>query len=408
MLTTRLLFAMSYSRPNQDLLNAARDKTDDSTTKLEIALEQGADLNITDIRIKNEVNTIGYKYTPLMWAAYNGQLNKVKYLISRGADIYATTGHHNTALHIAAREGKVEVADYLANLYPQLLTKEGEANKIPSEIAQTYGKYRKINELFAQSYYNPYFGPIKNQLAAEIALLIALNINDPITLKNLSLVNKAWNALAKQDIYQFQYEQSLRQYLPQHLQQLTWSQIYQHYFPGETAPKNTFVGFIKRLHTVYMQGDKIQMLVDKSKTEELKHDLIALPFILAHWDNKFPSNKKYREIKATEVEDNINHVIDIAKTGNIKLKVFRQLQDAANAELTEAKRSVNLYHNQCQERQPIFTVQVDNQATLSLCQTDQKSTLLASNGMFRVKDWRLAKDPYTSVINVERQMMSRK
>jgi ankyrin repeat protein len=57
--------------------------------------------------------TYGYRMTPLIHAARTGQLEIVKLLIGKGADIHARTSRSETALHWAAREGQEEVVVYL-------------------------------------------------------------------------------------------------------------------------------------------------------------------------------------------------------------------------------------------------------------------------------------------------------
>jgi ankyrin repeat protein len=57
--------------------------------------------------------TYGYRMTPLIQAARAGQLEIVKLLIGKGADIHATTSRSETALHWAASRGHEEVVAYL-------------------------------------------------------------------------------------------------------------------------------------------------------------------------------------------------------------------------------------------------------------------------------------------------------
>ncbi|CCD26259.1 palmitoyltransferase AKR1 NDAI_0H00850 [Naumovozyma dairenensis CBS 421] len=60
------------------------------------------------------VNDENERTTGLHWASINNRLSVVKYLISQGADVNATTGNLNaTPLHWAARYGYVYIVDYL-------------------------------------------------------------------------------------------------------------------------------------------------------------------------------------------------------------------------------------------------------------------------------------------------------
>ena len=59
--------------------------------------------------------------TPLLWAAYNGQLAIVEYLIEAGANVNAANASGKTALHIAVERGFTNVKNALlaagANVY---------------------------------------------------------------------------------------------------------------------------------------------------------------------------------------------------------------------------------------------------------------------------------------------------
>jgi len=53
--------------------------------------------------------------TPLHWAANNGHLSVVEYLVNQKADINAKNNVDWTPIHYAARDGHLSVVEYLVN-----------------------------------------------------------------------------------------------------------------------------------------------------------------------------------------------------------------------------------------------------------------------------------------------------
>ena len=51
--------------------------------------------------------------TPLLWAALCGQLDVVKCLVDKGADVNAMDKHGGTPLSVAVAIGKVDVIEFL-------------------------------------------------------------------------------------------------------------------------------------------------------------------------------------------------------------------------------------------------------------------------------------------------------
>jgi len=56
-----------------------------------------------------------FNWTPLHWAAQNGHLSVVDYLVNNKADINSKSEENWTPLHIAARNGYIHVVKYLVN-----------------------------------------------------------------------------------------------------------------------------------------------------------------------------------------------------------------------------------------------------------------------------------------------------
>ena len=65
-------------------------------------------------------------YTALHYAAYQGELDVVKELIGRGAEVNAQTGQGITPLHLAARKGHKDVVEYLV--------KKAKAKDLPDNV----------------------------------------------------------------------------------------------------------------------------------------------------------------------------------------------------------------------------------------------------------------------------------
>jgi len=53
--------------------------------------------------------------TPLHYAAWNGHLSVVEYLVNQKADINAKNKNNWTPLHYAAQNGHLSVVEYLVN-----------------------------------------------------------------------------------------------------------------------------------------------------------------------------------------------------------------------------------------------------------------------------------------------------
>lgn len=392
MITTRLVFKATFSNANQKLLNATRDPKITGIKLIEEALEEGANINVRDIRINNEFSSIGFEYTPLMWAAYNNKVDQVAYLLKRGANLNLTTRYNNTAFHIAAREGKNEVVLLLGNLYPELLSKQGQYNQLPQEIARANGPQRKINETFENNFYDPYFGTIKNGIAFEIALAIIINIKDPLTLKTLCSINKAWLKLTRSEYFQHYYQETIKTLLPEGLREFPWENIYQHYFPNSTIPEDPFIGFLRRIHTAYFVGHSIDVLENKPFSQRFFEGILAIGFVLAH-QGDFPGSQKLREIPIEEIEDDLICTIQAYRQVNTTFQIFHELKTAAHHEYNGSHQPNNYSGGYCISRKPIVEIKLDTKGAIESLniRRGQLQPSVNANNLLRVTHWRLQK-----------------
>jgi len=105
---------------------------------------------VISLRQKNSVSGFGRVYQKqefvskndaLRWACKSGNLKDVMELIKKGADITNATSYGNTALHLAAMEGRLEVVKHLVGTGKAIkcsaLTNRGET---PLHYAAMWGK----------------------------------------------------------------------------------------------------------------------------------------------------------------------------------------------------------------------------------------------------------------------------
>ncbi len=107
---------------------------DQSPARLFAAVKAGDTAQVRQIidKFPQLVNARGAnRYTPLMWAARQGNLALVQYLLNKGADINAVNKWNNTALHWAAYNGHTAVVIYLAKKGARLDIREIEKGHTP-------------------------------------------------------------------------------------------------------------------------------------------------------------------------------------------------------------------------------------------------------------------------------------
>ncbi|WP_265039233.1 ankyrin repeat domain-containing protein [Wolbachia endosymbiont (group A) of Yponomeuta plumbellus] len=104
----------------------------DNLNIVKLLINNGADINAKD----NE------SWMPLHWAVQLGSLDVVKYLVERGANINALTADGRTPLDLAAQKNRVNVIEFLKkaqlDLDKELLTavQDGDLNKVKSLISR--------------------------------------------------------------------------------------------------------------------------------------------------------------------------------------------------------------------------------------------------------------------------------
>ena len=401
MLTTRVLFEISYTEQDKLLLNAARkeDQSPETIAQMESALKKGANINIKDMRIESYVSSIGAHYTPLMWAAHRGHLNKVQLLIKHKADPSITTGHHNTPLHVAAREGHLPIVIYLAKEFPDLLKSTGEDKLTPEEIAEKYGAKREITKLFKENYANPLYPALKAILPFEIAMSILIELkDDPVTLSRLFSLNKAWHAFCSGETFLSLQERSVRMHLPPKLQLSSWQEIYQHYYKGLVVKDNAFHAFMNKLCIFYIISNSISMLEKKPDGEHAVESLISIPFMLSHWIDRFPSDMRYRQIPDQEVEQNIaTHCGQ-----HTELTAYSNLCDVASEEQSQARKAENLYRNQVKTRKPIYEVTMKPKEAINYLTNTLPKVSLFAEDLSMINNWRMGAGQYENANDKER------
>lgn len=104
----------------------------------------GTRLNPFHILTGPEINAqdVTYDMTPLMWAAARGNLALAQQLAR--ADHLLTDKYGNTALHIAVRNGHVQLAEYLSQQAPLALLVKNENGKTPVDLAIAAKKSREM------------------------------------------------------------------------------------------------------------------------------------------------------------------------------------------------------------------------------------------------------------------------
>lgn len=131
--------------------------TDNYKTILRIASEN-CNLEIVKFSVKNllDIDTQISKLTTLHYAAGEGCLKVVKFLIDEGINVNIINGYGSTALHNAAYRGDLEIIRFLLEkgANPTIRNKDGKNPRDVAVLRSRHNKdkpYREIIKLLAKA-----------------------------------------------------------------------------------------------------------------------------------------------------------------------------------------------------------------------------------------------------------------
>ena len=129
------------------------DQDSDGWTVLHHACQEG-ELELVQYLVDNypDLLTIRDKagQSPFLLTGFSGSVELVKYLISRGCDVYDKDSSGRTVLHKACQEGKLELVQYLVDNYPDMLTIRENKEQSPFLLTGFSGSVELVKYLISR------------------------------------------------------------------------------------------------------------------------------------------------------------------------------------------------------------------------------------------------------------------
>ena len=102
--------------------------------RVKLLTEKGGDINVKGCNNK----------TPLHFAALSGNMELVQWLVQQGADLKAITSYDETALHFAAQSDNLELVQWLAEQGFDINAKESYDNETALHYAVKNGNFEMV------------------------------------------------------------------------------------------------------------------------------------------------------------------------------------------------------------------------------------------------------------------------
>ena len=129
------------------------DKTISGRTVLYHACQEGK-IELVQCLVENDPDmlTISDKtgQSPFLLTGFSGSVELVKYLISKGCDVYEKDNKEETVLHHACQEGKLELVQYLVDDYPDMLTMRDKEGQSPFLLTGFSGSVELVKYLVSR------------------------------------------------------------------------------------------------------------------------------------------------------------------------------------------------------------------------------------------------------------------
>lgn len=130
-----------------------KTRNNDNNTALHLASSTGSLDIVKDLveLVEIDKNSRGFEQrTPFMYAAESGYINTVKYLIDKGANYNDTDKKGSTGLHLAARNGKLSVLEYLIESVHGDVNSKGFLKRTPLMYAVEGGDINVVTYILSK------------------------------------------------------------------------------------------------------------------------------------------------------------------------------------------------------------------------------------------------------------------